>query len=56
MPSSAKRKISESRIGKRWFTNGEVDVPSFECPEGFRLGRKIKGAKYKTKRNDPNIV
>lgn len=26
--------------GKHWFTNGEIEVFDFKCPEGFREGRK----------------
>ena len=34
--------------GKKWFTNGEVEIQLNEndaCPEGFTPGRKIKGIK-----------
>lgn len=33
------RKISESHIGKRWFTDGENLIFAFECPEGFKPGK-----------------
>lgn len=35
-----KEKISESCKGYKWFTNGEIQIRSKECPPGFRPGQK----------------
>jgi len=29
-------------LGKRWCTNGELEIFSFECPDGYRFGRNYK--------------
>lgn len=31
-----------SQWGKHWYTNGEYDVSSYTCPEGFRRGRVLR--------------
>ena len=37
--TNKKRPGFKSPKGKKWFTDGSIDVMSFECPEGFRPGR-----------------
>lgn len=32
--------IKNNSFGKHWYTNGEKDVLAFECPTGFKKGRK----------------
>ena len=34
-----KRKISESKKGKKWFNNGVINKLSLECPAGFTSGK-----------------
>ena len=38
--SDAKRGCKGSAKGKTWFTNGEIETYAFECPAGFKKGRK----------------
>lgn len=33
-----KERISKANKGKHWYTNGEVNVFCYECPEGFTKG------------------
>lgn len=35
-----KQKCSEAQLGRHWFTNGTTSVKTYECPPGFRPGRK----------------
>ena len=32
-------KARERNIGRHWFNNGEVECFTYECPEGFKIGR-----------------
>ena len=48
------RKISESKkgcvgsaTGKKWFNNGERETYAYECPIGYRLGRKPRATNGK---------
>ena len=34
-----KRKISEAHKDKHWYNNGEINILSKECPDGFTKGR-----------------
>lgn len=36
-----RRKISETLKGKHWYTNGETNIMSDKCPDGFWKGRTI---------------
>ena len=51
--AETRRKISigtsKAQIGKHWFTNGQINKFSFECPDGFHPGRT-----YKCKNNNLN--
>lgn len=40
---TTKAKMSNSRKGQRWWTNGAVELKARVCPDGFWLGR----ARYK---------
>jgi hypothetical protein len=46
IPPEVRKKISEAMKGRRWYTNGEHNVLSYECPEGYHKGctqhRKLK--------------
>ena len=33
------QKLSDSRKGYRWFTNGKQNTKALECPDGYRPGR-----------------
>lgn len=33
------KKMSKSKKGRHYYNNGEVEVMTFECPEGFMSGR-----------------
>ncbi len=33
-------KGNKNTLGRKWFTNGQVCVMAFTCPEGFHPGRK----------------
>lgn len=48
LSEESKRRIAESKIGthhsswnkhRRWYTDGINDVMSYECPDGYHLGR-----------------
>ena len=52
LSKESKLKISRSHIGennanygKRWYNNGIQSVMAFECPEGYVLGRLMKGSR-----------
>lgn len=32
-------KMAQHVVGTKWFTNGEIDVREYECPQGFWRGR-----------------
>lgn len=38
---STKKLMSEQRKGTKWWTNGEKNIRSRECPQGFKLGRTV---------------
>lgn len=42
MPLEQKCKIGNANRGRHCFTNGVINVMTFECPEGFRPGRTYK--------------
>ena len=44
------RKFKETVKGRHWYTNGEIDILSHNCPDGFSPGRK-GGWKWKEKQN-----
>lgn len=37
--------LSKAFLGRHWYNNGEVQVQTFECPEGFVKGRLKRGDK-----------
>lgn len=40
-----KEKLRQANLGKRkghWWTNGIINIVSFECPEGFHAGKTIR--------------
>lgn len=43
MSDDTKRKLSIAKkgkhIGKSWFNNGEIEVVTYNCPDGFMVGR-----------------
>lgn len=39
---STKAKLKEHHTGRRWYTNGQIDVKAKEQPEGFTVGRSQK--------------
>jgi group I intron endonuclease len=34
-----KNEISNNSLGRHWYTNGNINVFRYECPEGFYLGK-----------------
>ena len=47
-----RKKLSEMRKGKKWFTNGKKNICCKECPKGFRLGyTDLSGLKRKVINN-----
>ena len=36
-----KRRISDAKKGKHWYTNGVNNVCTFECPIGYKPGRVL---------------
>lgn len=66
MNSKSKEEIKEinnkkgkAALGKKWFNNGEIQVLSYECPEGFTPGRlslsEEKLQHYRDVRNKNNV-
>lgn len=41
VPPETCKKISESRIGRHWFTNGVENKFCYECPDGYWKGRTV---------------
>ena len=41
-PEEHRKKISEANKGRKWFTNGIINVWDFTCPSGFEPGRTIR--------------
>ena len=39
MPEDVRKKMAESKKGRRFFTNGIINVCDFTCPPGFWPGR-----------------
>ena len=39
---SKKGKQTTSTLGKHWYTNGQVNILTFKCPNGYHLGRTLK--------------
>jgi len=37
-----RRRMSISRTGQGWYTDGKIEVKSYQCPEGFVHGRLRK--------------
>ena len=45
--SKAKKSMSESKIGRKWYNNGQEEIFCYSCPENFTLGRLTKELKEK---------
>ena len=43
--------MAEANKGKHWYTDGEVDLMAYECPEGFRPG--MVPNKFKDRKGHP---
>lgn len=39
LSDEVKEKMSVAKKGRQWFTNGKLDILSFECPDGYIKGR-----------------
>lgn len=37
----SRQKISEKSKGKHWYTDGNINIRAYECPDGFHPGRII---------------